>query len=147
MRSIAGLVVLAAALTGGCGEPAPTGAPPVFGAQPAEIVTSTPGGLRVTVWTAPSPPVKGVNAVRLLLEDAAGATVEGADIHATAWMPAHGHGTSASPAVTDTGAGVYDLARVIFHMEGRWELRGEATLGTGANGSAADSFVATFDVR
>jgi hypothetical protein len=142
-----GLLLQAAVFTAGCGEAASPGQPPVFGAQPAAVVTSAPGGLKVTVWTAPSPPVKGINAVRLLVEDPAGAGVEGAGIHAMAWMPAHGHGTAVEPAVTEEGAGVYALERVVFHMEGRWELHGDATLGTSATAPAVDSFVTTFDVR
>jgi hypothetical protein len=158
MRETSWALLTAVVLASGCGDPlAGEAGPPVFGAEPAQVVTSDGGGLVVKVWTAPSPPTKGSNAMRLLVSDADGAVVDDAALRAMVWMPAHGHGASVMPTVTRTDPGVYEVAPVVFYMEGRWELRGETTVtnGAGAGGdsgtdsridSRIDSFVATFDV-
>jgi hypothetical protein len=139
---LAGVAFVSSLGLAACGEPRPSG-PPEFEVEPGQIVTSASGRLVLSVWTAPAPPVKGVNALRLRIVDAAGAAVDGDSVQATTWMPAHGHAASVAPTVTPRGDGVYDLDRVVFFMDGRWELRGDATdlSGTG------DAFLATFDVR
>ena len=136
------MLTTALLLAAGCGAPDGRGVPE-FGVEPGQVVASAPGASTVSVWTAPAPPAKGVNAVRLRIVDAGGEPVEGGALRATAWMPAHGHGASVVPSVTEVGGGVYDLSRVVFFMEGRWELRGEL-MGVGG---APDGFLATFDVQ
>lgn len=143
LTSIAAAVVLT-----GCGAATSAGDPPPFEVEPSLVVASASGRLSISVWTSPSPPVKGVNALRVALADGAGSPVAASDVSAVAWMPAHGHGTSVTSAFDDVGGGAYEAARVVFFMDGRWELRGELTEAAGSGqGSLADSFVATFDVR
>jgi hypothetical protein len=134
--------IAVAASLAGCGGELPESAPPAFDVQPGQVVPSTSGRLTVSVWTAPSPPVKGVNALRFGLADGTGGAVEAADVSATAWMPAHGHGTSVKPAINEVGGGLYEVTRVVFFMDGRWEVRGEVK-----DAAGVEPFVATFDVR
>jgi hypothetical protein len=137
-----GWIILAAVLAGGCGE-APAAAPPSFADPPAATIASASGGLTITIWTSPSPLTKGAGAVRFEIADGTAAAVEGAALTATAWMPAHGHGASVTPSVTERGGGVYDVDGLLFYMTGRWEVRSE--LVDAAGGS--DAFTAAFDVR
>ena len=37
-------------------------------------------------------------------------------------MPAHGHGTSVQPEVSETAPGVFVAAPLYLHMPGEWEL-------------------------
>lgn len=136
------LTSIAIALLTGCGGATPAGGPPAFEVEPNLIVQST-SGLSVSVWTAPSPPVKGVNALRLAFSDGAG-PVAASDVSATVWMPAHGHGTSVKPTFDAAEEGAFEAARVVFFMDGRWEVRGELRE---SPGGATDSFIAAFDVR
>lgn len=129
-----------------CGSNEGDSEPPSFEVEPGQVVTSASGHLSVSVWTAPTPPIKGVNALRFRVVDGTGATVGAAAVSATAWMPAHGHGTSVKPAVTDVGGGVYDVTRVVFFMDGRWEVRGAVMDPAGTVDPVVDSFVAAFDV-
>ena len=64
----------------------------------------------------------GVNTVELILHDAGGADVPGAEITVAPWMPDMGHGVSEEPKVTERGGGVYSVENVIFSMTGFWEL-------------------------
>jgi hypothetical protein len=135
--------VICGALVAGCGGEVPAAGPPVFEIEPGAVLTSASGLVSVSVWTSPAPPTKGLNAVRFRVVDAGGAPLDGAGVSATVWMPAHGHGTSVKPSVTERGDGVYDVERVVFFMDGHWEVRSTFTDGAGA----VDGFVATFDVR
>jgi len=131
----------------GCGAaPAPSESGPVsFGAEPLVVLTSTTGTKQVTVWTSPQPPVKGVNAVQLLVADATtGTPLDGLDVQAVPWMPSHGHGTSAKTLVEPLDRGLYQVDNVYLYMDGSWELR--TTLTTPASSATADSVVPVFDV-
>jgi hypothetical protein len=145
-RAVLTSILLAACLAGCGGEPASNGdgAPPVFQAQPSLTVTTASGNLTVNLWTSPSPPVKGVNALRFAFVDHQGAPVQAAGVTATAWMPAHGHGTSVTPSVNEVDVGVYEATRVVVFMDGRWEIRGQVTDDAEPQ---SETFVATFDVR
>lgn len=136
------LTPIVIALLTGCGAATPAGGPPAFEVEPNLTVQSASGLLSIRVWTAPSPPVKGVNGLRLAFSDGAGA-VAASDVSATVWMPAHGHGTSVKPTFDEVEEGAFEAARVVFFMDGRWEVRGELKETAGG----ADSFVAAFDVR
>ena len=106
-----------------------------------QVVDSASGLLHVTVRTSPQPPVKGVNAVQYQITDAAGGPVDGLDVTAFPWMPAHGHGTSVQPTITAEGAGIYQIVNVYLYMSGRWELRSDL----GQDGGQ-DSVIPVFDV-
>jgi hypothetical protein len=135
-------MVLAAFLAGGCGEPLVV-APPSFDGPPAATVPSVSGHLSITVWTSPWPPIKGSDAVRFEIVDGAGVPLEQAALTASAWMPAHGHGSSVMPRATERGAGIYDVDGLLFYMSGRWEVRAEIVDAAGA----ADALTAMFDVN
>jgi hypothetical protein len=139
--------IAAAALLTACGAATSPGDPPPFEIEPSVVIPSASGRLSISLWTAPSPPVKGVNALRVSLADSAGAPVAASDVTAVAWMPAHGHGTAVKSEFEDVGGGAYEATHVVFFMDGRWEVRGELKEAAAAQGSLADSFVATFDVR
>jgi len=125
------------------GEPPPSPAGPIsFGAEPLAVLSSTTGAKQVTVWTSPQPPVKGVNAVQLLVTDATtGAALDGLSVQAVPWMPSHAHGTSAKTQVLPQAGGLYQVDNVYLYMDGTWELR--TTLGA-AGGD--DTVVPVFDV-
>ena len=127
----------------GCGAaPAPSSSgPPSFGADPLVVLPSTAGTKQVSVWTSPQPPVKGVNAVQLLVTDATGAPLDGLDVQAVPWMPAHAHGTSAKTKIVPEDGGLYQVDNVYLYMDGTWELR--TTL---ASAGDEDTVVPVFDV-
>jgi len=140
---VAGLVVLGATAAGCGGAAAPAPAGPIsFGAEPLMVLPSTAGTKQITVWTSPQPPVKGVNAVQLLVTDAAtGAPLPGLVVQAVPWMPSHAHGTSARTQVVPQDGGLYQVDNVYLYMDGTWQLR--TTLGA-ADGD--DTVVPEFDV-
>jgi hypothetical protein len=49
--------------------------------------------------------------------------VAGAVVTASAWMPAHNHGTSLQPVVQSAGDGTAIGSGFLLHMEGDWQLR------------------------
>lgn len=62
--------------------------------------------------------------VRVLIRDAAGAPVDGANITIDGGMPQHGHGLPTRPRVTrQLGDGTYEIEGVRFNMGGWWEFR------------------------
>ena len=44
-------------------------------------------------------------------------------VAADAVMVAHGHGMNYTPEIEDRGEGRYRISGMLFHMQGRWELR------------------------
>ena len=132
---------LACAVLAGCGaEAAPNGSP-TFSGDPAQVITTESGALRIAVRFAPQPPVVGQDAVELVATDGAGNAAAGLTMEVFPWMPAHGHGASVQPAVTEVGPGVFVADPLYLFMAGSWELR--LTIG----GRAEDAGTATFDVR
>lgn len=71
----------------------------------------------------------GVNSIELILHDAGGSDVPGAEIAVTPWMPEHNHGVSEKPVVTDRGGGAYTVENILFTMTGWWELTVEVSKG------------------
>ena len=115
-------LLCAAALTGcAAGDPAGDG-PVVFQGPPQEVLASASGQLRVDVRWWPQPTHVGDGAVELAIADAAGAPATGVALAVLLWMPAHGHGTSVQPKVTETAPGVFVAAPLYLHMPGEWEL-------------------------
>jgi len=144
MRLIVAAGVFVLGLCSGCGgAPAPSSPGPItFGAESLLVLSSTAGTKQISVWTSPQPPVKGVNAVQLLVTDATTtAPLDGLTVQAVPWMPSHAHGTSAKTWVVPQQGGVYQVDNVYLYMDGTWQLR--TTLG-GDTGD--DTVVPEFDV-
>jgi len=114
----------------------------VFSAQSLMSVTSSSGKLRMDVRTAPEqPPSRGVQAVELVITDAAtGAPETGLLLDVLPWMPAMGHGAPLKPTVMEDPGGVYVVDDVDFFMAGTWELR------TTFSGSLADYAAPSFQI-
>ena len=119
---LAPAIALAAGV--GCGGGSTPAPPPLsFGAEPDQMVTSDSGALTIAVRFAPDPPTAGEDAAQLVFTDATGAPVAGLDLSVVPWMPAHGHGTSVNPTVTETEPGVFVASPLYLFMPGSWELR------------------------
>ena len=108
----------------GCGA-APTPPPPelTFTGSPDATVTSDSGALAIALWWSPVQPTVGYDASQLAITDASGAPVAGATVTIVPFMPAHGHGASVLPTVTESSPGVYVATPLDFYMSGTWQLR------------------------
>jgi hypothetical protein len=125
----------------GCGAGAAPSMPPAsFPADPDQTVASDSGALTVAVRYAPDPPTAGEDAAQLTFTDADGAPVTGIDLTVVPWMPAHGHGTSVDPTITETAPGVFLASPLYLFMPGTWELR--MTMG----GTVDDTAKASFEI-
>ncbi len=83
-------------------------------------VVSDDGLYELVLTHTPDPPIAGDSTLLIELT-AGGATVEGAVVDVEPWMPAHEHGISDAPVVTDDGGGLYTAA-FAYSMSGTWEL-------------------------
>ena len=111
-----------------------------FPAEPDQTVVSDLGALTVAVRFSPDPPVAGSDAAQLTITDATGNPVSGLDLAVVPWMPAHGHGTSVNPTVTETSPGVFVATPLYLFMPGSWELR------MATSGSVDDTARAAFEI-
>lgn len=102
--------LLPALLLGACGGPA----------------TADTGALRLTLTADPATPILGKNTFYVDLRGKDGAPVAAAAVKCSPWMPAHGHGSTEEPQITDLGGGRYKAYPVTFYMIGDWELRARA---------------------
>ena len=119
----------------GCnGQSAPSDPTLDFAGQPALTVASASGALNVAVWWSPPHPTVGYDATQLAITDSTGAPVSGLRLTIVPWMPAHGHGASVEPAVTETGPGLYVATPLDFFMSGTWQLR--TTIAGGSDGGS-----------
>ena len=138
------VVALAAA---GCGTGATTPDLPalVFPGSPALTVPSASGALSVAVWWSPLQPTVGYDAAQLAITDGTGAPVAGLTLAIVPFMPAHGHGASVAPTVSETAPGIYVATPLDFFMAGHWELMtaisrtiGDADAGDAGSGEEID---------
>jgi YtkA-like len=115
---------LAVTLAACGGAPPPTPEVPAsFPAAPLLAVDSTAGQLHVELRASPDPFVRGQNVGEVTVTNESGQPVDGLTLTVVPWMPAHGHGTSVQPAITDTGDGVFVANPLYLFMAGQWELR------------------------
>ena len=135
---VAPAIALAAGI--GCGGGSMPPPPLSFGADPDQMVTSDSGALTIAVRFAPDPPTAGEDAAQLVFTDATGAPVAGLDLSVVPWMPAHGHGTSVNPTITEATPGVFLASPLYLFMPGSWELR--MTIG----GTVDDTAKASFEI-
>ena len=137
----------AAIFVAGCAQPATPTAPSLdFQGAPGVTVASASGQLTVGVWWSPAQPTVGYDAAQLAVTDATGAPLSGLTLTIVPWMPAHAHGASVEPAVSETSPGVYVATPLDFYMAGSWELRTAIARATDA-GAIDDSAQPTVDVR
>jgi hypothetical protein len=136
------LALFAAIAADGCGGGATTPELPalVFNGPPALTVPSASGALSIGVWWSPAQPTVGYDAAQLAVTDATGAPVAGLTITIVPWMPAHGHGASIYPTVSEPTPGTYVATPLDFFMAGNWELM------TAMSGATDDSADPTVDV-
>jgi len=132
------VALLATAACGG--EPVPPAGPVSFAADPDQMLTSDSGALHVAVRFSPHPPAVGSEAVQLSFTDASGASVSGLAVSVVPWMPAHGHGTSVDPIVTEMAPGTFVATSVYLFMPGSWELR------MTTSGAVDDTAKAAFEI-
>jgi hypothetical protein len=134
-------LILAAFANVACGaEATDPAAPPSFAADPDQTVVSDSGALRIEVRFSPRPPTVGTDAVQLSFRDANGASMPGLDLTVVPWMPAHGHGTSVDPTVTEMTPGTFVATPLILFMPGSWELR------MTTHGAVDDTAKAAFEI-
>jgi hypothetical protein len=113
---------------------------PTFAADPDQTIVSDSGSLTIAVRFSPDPPTLGSDAAQLTVTDASGASLSGLGLTVVPWMPAHGHGTSVDPSVTETAPGVFLASPIYLFMPGSWELR------MTTSGSVDDTAKATFEI-
>jgi len=124
-----------------CGTDAmPPSEPPSFPADPDQTLASDSGQLTIAVRYAPDPPSVGTDAAQLTFTDASGAAVSGFNLTVVPWMPAHGHGTSVNPTITETAPGTFLAMPLYLFMPGSWELR------MTASGAVNDTAKAAFEI-
>lgn len=133
------LVALAGVGVLGCGGQAgePTAPVLVFPGAPALTVASASGQLSIDLWWSPPQPTVGYDAAQLAINDADGAPVTGLSLTVVPFMPAHGHGASVDPQVSETSPGVYVATPLDFFMAGHWELM--TAIARAADGGAGDA--------
>ena len=64
----------------------------------------------------------------------------GLGLEVVPWMPAHGHGTSVSPTITETAPGTFVATPLYLFMPGSWELR------ITTSGTVDDTAKAAFEI-
>ncbi len=138
-RGVPLLALTAVLATAACNGSAaiPTSAPLVFPVAPAVTVASASGGLSIDVWWSPAQPIVGYDATQLAISDSSGSPVSGLALTIIPWMPAHGHGASVEPTVTEISPGTYVATPLDFFMAGEWELRTAIT--NAADGGSTDA--------
>jgi hypothetical protein len=125
---------------GACGtDPVPS-SQPSFGADPDQTISTDSGNLTIEVRFSPSPPSIGTDASQLTFKDANGAALTGLSVGVVPWMPAHGHGTSVDPTVSETTPGTFVANPLYLFMPGSWELR--VTI----SGTVDDTAKAAFEI-
>ena len=139
-RLIVALALVCVANVGCDGDATPPPPELSFAAEPNQTVTSDSGALTIAVRFSPQAPIAGSDAAQLTFADAGGAAVSGLDLTVVPWMPAHGHGTSVDPTVTETSPGVFVATPLYLFMPGSWELR------MTTSGSVDDTAKAAFEI-
>jgi len=83
--------------------------------------------------------VRGLNTIEIVVTGAqSAAPVDNLTIDVVPWMPAMGHGASATPLVSAMGTGVYIASDVSLFMPGTWQLRTSVT--------STDAVIVTVDI-
>ncbi len=143
-RQAVGLFVLAGLTGFACNGGTATPSLPAldFSGPPAETVASASGDLQVGVWWSPVQPTVGYDAAQFAIADATGAPVSGLALTVVPWMPAHGHGASVQPTITETAPGLYAVTPLDFFMAGEWQLRTAIASGLDGGGTGGATVLA-----
>lgn len=107
-----------------------------------QALSSENGAFKGSFKATPSAPVVGTNSLEAMLTDAESAPLLGATLAVVPWMPAHGHGSSVTPTVTEKGQGEYSISEIVYGMPGDWELRIDVSAG-----QLSDRFVLEYQVK
>ena len=106
-------------MLGGAGAKRP--AATEFGLGPR---TSAAGRYVATLEPATPLRTRQMQTVSVVVRDADGRAIDGADISVDGGMPQHGHGLPTRPRVTrNLGDGIYEIEGVRFNMGGWWEFK------------------------
>lgn len=142
-RALSVWVAVVALAVAGCGGQAsePTAPALVFTGAPTLTVASGSGQLNIGVWWSPAQPTVGYDATQLAITDGSGAPVAGLTLTIVPFMPAHGHGASVYPTVSEMAPGIYVATPLDFFMAGNWELMTaiSRTAQAGSDGGAGDA--------
>jgi hypothetical protein len=96
--------------------------------------TSAEGRYVATLEPADRLRPRQLQTVRVIVRDASGQAIDGAQIAIDGGMPEHGHGLPTRPRVTASlGGGVYEIGGVRFNMGGWWEFKLAITSPAGAD--------------
>ncbi|HVR60480.1 MAG TPA: hypothetical protein VMU50_01200 [Polyangia bacterium] len=101
----------------------PAAPPPDFSGPALGTFESESGHFSLEVRTAPQPARKGVNWAEYRITSDSGVPATGLSLDVLPWMPAHGHGTTLRPTVSESVGRVYTIENLLFFMSGHWELR------------------------
>jgi hypothetical protein len=119
-----------AVMTGLCGCSAsqpPSDTAPTFAVTPFGVAASTSGAYTVTMYGPVLGVAQGLNTIEIVVTDEQTKPVDGLTISLVPWMPAMGHGTSATPQIGPQGSGRYVASDVALIMPGEWQLRAALT--------------------
>ncbi|MDP6416642.1 MAG: FixH family protein [Gammaproteobacteria bacterium] len=90
----------------------------------ADLQSTTTSGISVEIYSQLSPlEINRIHGWKLVIHDAAGNPLSGAELTLTGGMPDHDHGIPTLPQLTEQAdAGVYSLQGIRFHMPGKWQI-------------------------
>ena len=93
-------------------------------ARRADLQSTTDSGISVEIYSQLSPlEINRIHSWKLVIHDAAGNLLSGAELTLTGGMPDHDHGIPTLPQFTERAdAGVYSLQGIRFHMPGKWQI-------------------------
>jgi YtkA-like len=95
------------------------------GKTPSREAVSTAGSFVAYVPTPDPIPLNELFTLTVRVSDPGDRTqpITDAVVTASAWMPAHNHGTALQPRVESHGDGTATVSGLLLHMAGHWELR------------------------
>jgi hypothetical protein len=144
------LAIAFAAACGGTSAPSDSGAGGVINcASDPRAMTYTPGlavmssakEMKFTLLSSnPAPPARVVNTWKLSVASASGQALTSLSLQVEAFMPDHGHGSSAVPQVATNPDGTYTISNLYLFMPGIWRITFAATPPGGTFDSGAFYF-------
>lgn len=120
--AVTGVALACVAVGMGCNSEPPDAPPITFSGPVQQTAASASGQLQVAVRWSPQPPAVGTAAAELAITDRAGMPAAGLTVAGLLWMPAHGHGASVQPDLTEASDGLFIASPLYFFMPGAWEL-------------------------